>query len=181
LVDLHGGTLRAKSPGEGEGATFIINLPLSIVHPEGKAPDRVHPTHPSPTDQSLLPTLDGVHILVVDDEPDSRELIHRVLLERGASVALAASGAEALRLLTVSNPDLLLSDIGMPEMDGYQLMRRIRAGERQGRRLPALALTAFARSEDRKRALLAGYQSHLAKPFDVAELVIVLAGLVGRT
>ncbi|MEO8628201.1 MAG: PAS domain S-box protein [Betaproteobacteria bacterium] len=181
LVDVHGGTLRAASPGEGQGATFIIDLPLTIVHQEDDERDRVHPTHASAAVQSLLPTLDGVHILVVDDEPDSRELIHRVLLERGARVTLAASGAEALRLLAVSNPDVLLSDIGMPEMDGYQLLRRIRAGEQQGRRLPAVALTAFARSEDRKRALLAGYQSHLAKPFDVAELVIVLAGLVGRT
>ena len=92
-----------------------------------------------------------------------------------------ASGDEALQSLQNAEPDVLLSDIGMPSMDGYQLMRRIRASEGKGRRLPAVALTAFARTEDRKKAILAGYQSHIAKPFDIAELVILLAGMVGRT
>jgi CheY-like chemotaxis protein len=120
-------------------------------------------------------------VLVVDDEPDARDLIQRVLQEQGARVSVAAGGEEALRIMETAEPDALISDIGMPHMDGYQLMRRIRAAEPMGRRLPALALTAFARAEDRKRALLAGYQSHVAKPVDMAELVIVVAGLVGRT
>jgi len=132
-------------------------------------------------EHSVLPSLGGVHVLVVDDEADARQLIQRILEDRGATVATAASGEEALRLLQTSQPDVLIGDIGMPGVDGYQLIRQIRANEKKGRRMPAVALTAFARSEDRKTALLAGYQSHVAKPFDLAELVIVVAGLLGRT
>jgi PAS domain S-box-containing protein len=181
LVELHGGSLRAKSPGEGQGATFIVHLPLTILETKAESANRVHPTHAAAEEPSLLPSLAGVHALVVDDEADARDLIQRVLQEQGATVSLAASGAEAMRIMETSEPDILVSDVGMPDMDGYQLMRRIRASEPKGRRLPALALTAFARAEDRKRALLAGYQSHVAKPVDMAELVIVIAGLVSRT
>ena len=181
LVELHGGTLRAKSAGEGRGATFIVDLPLTIARLE-EEPARFHPTHPAATEeQALLPGLVGVRVLVVDDEMDARQLINRVLEERGAKVTAVASGEAALRILETSEPDVLVSDIGMPGMDGYQLIRRIRAGESKGKHIAAVALTAFARAEDRKKALLAGYQSHLAKPFDIAELVIVVAGLVGRT
>ena len=181
LVELHGGSLHAKSPGEGQGATFIVNLPLTILETDTEAANRVHPTHPAAEEQSILPNLAGVHALVVDDEADARDLIQRVLQEQGATVSVVASGEEAMRIMENSEPDIVISDIGMPDMDGYQLMRRIRASERQGRRIPAVALTAFARAEDRKRALLAGYQSHVAKPVDTAELVIVIAGLVRRT
>jgi len=182
LVELHGGTLQAKSAGEGCGATFIINLPITVMKAEDEQTDRSHRAPlPANEDQALLPSLSGVHILVVDDEPDARELIKRVLEDRSATVTTAASGDEALVLLQTSQPDVLVSDIGMPGMDGYQLMRRIRAGEAEGRRIGAAALTAFARTEDRKKALLAGYQAHIAKPFDLAELVIVVARLVGRT
>jgi len=181
LVELHGGSLRATSPGEGQGSTFVVDLPLKILQAEAASPDRIHPTHPVPEEQSTLPRLGGIHALVVDDEADARDLIQRVLLDQGATVSAAQSGAEALRIIETSNPDILISDIGMPEMDGYQLMRRIRASEREGEHIPAVALTAFARAEDRKRALLAGYQSHLAKPVDTAELLIVIAGLVRRT
>jgi PAS domain S-box-containing protein len=182
LVELHGGTLRAKSPGEGRGATFIVQLPLAIIRAEGEEPDRLHPTYPPASDvQALLPRLDDVRVLVVDDEADARELIKRVLEEQGASVTTASSGVDALGILQTSEPDVLLSDIGMPGMDGYQLMRRVRASQGKERRLSAVALTAFARAEDRKKAILAGYQSHLTKPFDIGELVIVVAGLLGRT
>jgi PAS domain S-box-containing protein len=181
LVELHGGSLHAKSPGEGQGATFVVHLPLTIRETEAESANRVHPTHAAAEERSLLPSLAGVHALVVDDEVDARDLIERVLQEQGATVSVAASGAEAMRIMETSEPDILISDVGMPDMDGYQLMRRIRASEPKGRRLPALALTAFARAEDRKRALLAGYQSHVAKPVDMAELVIVIAGLVNRT
>ena len=182
LVELHGGTLRAKSPGEGQGATFIVSLPLTIIRLEDEEPGRSHPTYPSATGvEALLPGLASVRVLVVDDELDARELMQRVLEEQGATVTAAASGEEALLILETSEPDILLSDIGMPGMDGYQLIRRIRASEAKGGRLPAVALTAFARPEDRKKVILAGYQSHLAKPFDIAELVIVVAGLLGRT
>jgi CheY-like chemotaxis protein len=122
-----------------------------------------------------------VRALIVDDEADALELIQRVLENQGALVTTARSADGALRLLESSTPDILISDIGMPGMDGYQFMRRMRAAEPRERRVPALALTAFARPDDRKHAILAGYQAHLAKPFDMAELAIVVAGLVGRT
>jgi hypothetical protein len=128
-----------------------------------------------------VPKLDGVRALIVDDEGDALELIRRVLESHGASVTTVGSGEEALRLLERSEPDVIISDIGMPGMDGYQFMRRMRAAEPKDRRTPALALTAFARPDDRKHAVLAGYQAHLAKPFDMAELAIVVAGLAGRT
>ena len=181
LVELHGGTLRAKSPGEGHGSTFIVSLPITIFRSEDEEADRVHPTSaPASEARALLPGLTGVRALVIDDEKDARELIQRVLEDQGAIVTIAPTGDEALRILETSEFDVLLSDVGMPGMDGYQLMRTIRAGETKEQWLPALALTAFARPEDRKKAILAGYQSHLAKPVDTAELVIVVAGLLGR-
>jgi hypothetical protein len=182
LIELHGGRLQAKSAGEGRGASFIINLPLTILSAEAEAPHRFHPTRPSaPEALPLLPRLDAIRVLAVDDETDARDLLQRVLAQQGAIVITAGSAEEALRILEAVRFDVLLSDIGMPGMDGYQLMRRIRATETKEQHLPALALTAFARPEDRKNVILAGYQSHLAKPFDLAELVIVIAGLVGRT
>jgi PAS domain S-box-containing protein len=181
IVELHGGSITAQSRGEGQGASFIVSLPLLLVQEEPTDVDRVHPTHPVDSEHALLPDLRGLQVLVVDDEPDARELIGRILEAQGARVRSASTAEEALRMIEVSRPDVLLSDVGMPGMDGYQLIRSIRAGELAGQRLPALALTAFARAEDRKRAMLAGYQSHLAKPFDTAELVIVVAGLANRT
>jgi hypothetical protein len=129
----------------------------------------------------LLPDLTGVRVLVVDDETDARELVKRALEGQGASVTTAASGDEALNVLEAARPDVVLSDVGMPDMDGYQLIRSIRASDSKVRRVPAIALTAFARAEDRKKAMLAGYQAHLSKPFEIAELVIMVAGLVDRT
>ena len=182
LVELHGGTLRAKSPGEGGGASFVVKLPLIVATPPQHESGGFHPTQSAALEtQTLLPRLDGVRALVVDDEPDARDLVRRVLEEHGAVVSTVASGEQALGALEAEPPDVLLSDIGMPGMDGYQLMRSVRASGSGHRRVPAIALTAFARGEDRKKALLAGYQSHLAKPFDIAELVIVVAGLVDRT
>jgi len=181
LVELHGGTLRAKSAGEGRGASFVVNLPLIVAATGQREPDRFHPTHSAAPDApTALPKLDGVRVLVVDDERDARDLIRRVLEDHGAVVSAVASGREALRALATEPPDVLLSDVGMPGMDGYQFMRSVRASDLDYRRVPAIALTAFARGEDRKKALLAGYQSHLAKPFDIAELVIVVAGLAER-
>ncbi len=181
LVELHGGSIHADSAGEGKGATFVVKLPITLVH-QTQDPYPVHSMpHSSALANQLLPTLSGVRILVVDDEADARELIERILENHEALVTTAASAEEALRCLSVSDPDVLISDIGMPGTDGYQLMRKIRASEPQGKRLPALALTAFARVEDRKRAILAGYQAHLAKPFDTTELVLIVAGLTNRT
>jgi PAS domain S-box-containing protein len=180
LVELHGGSIQAKSRGEGHGATFTVKLPLLVVQDEAESP-RVHPTHATDPENMLLPNLRALTVLVVDDEADARELVSRVLENQGAKVILAGSGEEALKVIEVNRPDVLVSDVGMPGMDGYQLMRQVRATETKGQRLPAIALTAFARAEDRKRAMLAGYQSHLAKPFDTAELVLVVADLVNRT
>jgi len=181
LVELHGGTIRAVSQGEGRGATFIVELPLSIVQLEDEASERMHPTAQTSHGELFpVPTLAGAHIFVIDDEPDARELLRRVLKDQSATVTTFVSGEAALEALKTHKPTVIVCDIGMPQMDGYQLMRALRAGEARGERIPALALTAFARPEDRKRALLAGYQAHLAKPFDIAELVLVLADLVGR-
>ena len=122
----------------------------------------------------------GVHVFIVDDEPDARDLLQQVFLEQGAYVTGFATAEAALVALQKARPAVIVSDIGMPNMDGYQFMRAVRANEARNERIPALALTAFARAEDRKKSLVAGYQAHLAKPFDVAELILVVADLVGR-
>jgi len=121
-----------------------------------------------------------VHVFSVDDEPDARELIRTVLEDRGAKVTSVGSAEEALAALKTTKPAVLICDVGMPKTDGYQLVRTLRAEASRGERIPALALTAFARAEDSKRSLVAGYQAHLAKPLDVGELILVVADLVGR-
>jgi len=179
LVELHGGTIHAKSAGEGRGATFIVRLPIVLVADDDNGDRDALPEH-AHGDAPTLPDLRGAQILVVDDEADARELVRRVLRNQGARVTTASSAEEALSMLRVSRPDLVISDIGLPGTDGYQFMRTLRAEEGSAQRLPALALTAFARADDRKRAMLAGYQAHLAKPFDTAELVLVAASLLQR-
>jgi PAS domain S-box-containing protein len=181
LVELHGGSIRAASGGEGKGATFFVHLPLSIGQFEDENDPRVHPTAETQAIESFaLPNLEGVHVFSVDDERDARELLQAVLEARGAKVTSFNSAEDALAALKTSKPSVLVCDIGMPKMDGYQLIRTLRASEPLGERIPALALTAFARAEDRKRSLVAGYQAHLAKPFDVGEFVLILANLIGR-
>jgi PAS domain S-box-containing protein len=182
LVELHGGTVEASSAGEGHGSTFVVNLPSIVLQSEpSPASNRAHPTQATSDVDAPLPDLRGVRVLIVDDEPDALELIRRVLQEQGAVPATAASGQDALKALEESTPDVIVSDIGMPLMDGFEFMRRVREREPRHTRIPALALTAFARTDDRKRAVLSGFQSYLAKPFDLAELVIVVAGLARRT
>lgn len=178
LVELHGGTIRAASQGENLGATFFVDLPLSIIQIDQEQEKRTHPTAPVHPEPLNLPRLDGVHIFIVDDEPDARELMRRVLEDQGAQVTDFTSAEDLLVALESTKPSLIVSDIGMPKMDGFQFMRALRAAELSNQRIPALALTAFARAEDRKRSLLAGYQAHLAKPFDVAEFLLVVADLV---
>ncbi len=181
LVELHGGVITAVSEGEGKGATFSVHLPLSIVRLNEQSAQRIHPTTETPSGEMLsLPRLDGVHIFVVDDEPDARELLRTVLEDQGANVTSFASAEDALAAIKTVKPTVLVCDVGMPKMDGYQLIRKLRAEEPRSERIPALALTAFARAEDRKRSLIAGYQAHLSKPFDVGELILVIADLVGR-
>lgn len=181
LVELHGGSIRAASAGEDCGATFVVELPLSIAQGVEGQGERAHPTAEAapPVDVLALPRLDGAHVFIVDDEPDARELLRRVLEDQGAQVTAFASVEAVLAALRASRPSIIVSDVGMPGMDGYQLIRALRAQLRDDR-VPALALTAFARAEDRKRSLAAGYQAHLAKPFDVAELILVIAGLLRR-
>jgi PAS domain S-box-containing protein len=177
IVELHGGTVAASSPGAGHGSTFVVSLPVAITTPRG--PDAVHPRAEPPTAAAAaadLPRLDGYRVLVVDDEPDARALIERILRRCGADVATAGGADEAFDLLRRGPPDLILSDVGMPGQDGYQFLRRVRALSReQGGDTPAVAITAFARSEDRRRALTAGFQMHLPKPVEPAELLAVVA------
>ena len=181
LVELHGGSIRAASLGEGRGATFSVQLPLSIAQLNDQSGPRIHPTAETQSGEVMsLPRLEGVHVFVVDDEPDARELLRAVLEDQGGKVTSFTSAEDALAALKTTKPTVLVCDIGMPKMDGYQLIRALRAEESRRERIPALALTAFARAEDRKRSLVAGYQAHLAKPFDVGELILVVADLVGR-
>jgi signal transduction histidine kinase/CheY-like chemotaxis protein len=181
LVELHGGTVRAKSPGEGHGSTFVVLLPLSIVHMTSADGQRVHPRAeadgPDCEDDATL-NLKGIRVLVVDDEPDARETMQQILEHCDAEVRTAASAAEGLQALQEWQPHVLLSDIGMPGEDGYGLIRQVRAlPPERGGRTPAAALTAFARGEDRRRALMAGFQMHVAKPVEVNELAAVVASL----
>jgi PAS domain S-box-containing protein len=182
LVELHGGTVQAHSEGEGRGSRFVVHLPLAAVH----ADDRERREHPRSAQGPALDfravDLSGVKVLVVDDEPDARELLARVLGDCRATVLAAASAVEALKIVSAERPHVLVSDIGMPEVDGYELLRRVRAlGEEGGGRIPAIALTAFARSEDRTRALQRGFQVHVAKPVEPAELAATVASVAGRT
>jgi PAS domain S-box-containing protein len=182
LVELHGGTVRVKSAGEGKGATFIVALPISVTRSE----DAGRHERPSFADVDLfsveLPSLAGITVLIVDDEPDARGIIGRIVEERGARTIVASGGDEALALLRRESADILVSDIGMPDFDGYRLIQTIRSIRStlpaNTRNLPAIALTAYARAEDRQRALLAGYQMHLSKPVEPRELVAGIASLL---
>ncbi|HEV7300331.1 MAG TPA: ATP-binding protein [Tepidisphaeraceae bacterium] len=183
IAELHGGTVWAKSPGEGKGSTFMVMLPLLVLHENGDSPSepRVHPaTAEADKVECEEADLAGVTVLVVDDEPDARELVRRFLGACGAAVVTAGSADEAMALLRERRPRVLVSDIGMPGADGYELMRQVRSlPATQGGRTPAIALTAFARTEDRTRAMRAGYNVHLSKPTESTELVAAVASLAG--
>jgi signal transduction histidine kinase len=183
LVELHGGSIEVKSPGEGMGATFVVELPLMVVHADSDDGARKHPKAPSAVPcLPGSPTLAGLKVLVVDDEPDARDLIKRVLEACEAEVIAAGSATEALGMIEQDRPNVLVSDIGMPGIDGYEFLQKVRAmGSSRGGLLPAVALTAFARSEDRTRTLMAGYQVHVSKPVEPAELVATIASVAGRT
>ena len=175
LVEMHGGTVSAHSAGEGQGATFTVRIPAVPVHARVREEALLSAPLTAPR---LTRELAGVRILVVDDDPDARSLAQRVLEDSGAGVRTAASAAEALAALeAVELPDVVVSDIGMPEQDGYDLIRQVRALPGAASRIPAVALTALARGEDRSRALQAGYQRHISKPVDPAELVCLIADL----
>ncbi|TMB34197.1 MAG: PAS domain-containing protein [Deltaproteobacteria bacterium] len=176
IVDLHGGTVRAQSAGDGRGANFTVELP--IMSSRADAAERISPSHEGAV-RSGAPALKGVKILVVDDDADARELLSMILEHAGAETATAGCVDEALAVLERFKPDVLVSDIGMPEHDGYCLIRKIRAGEGNGMSgIPAVALTAFARDEDRSQALESGFQAHLAKPIEPGELTAIIARLI---
>jgi len=185
LVELHGGTVTVVSPGIGQGTTFTVTLPAMIIPQPPSDPEPLNSIVETKPRVEASPTLEGLQILVVDDEADALELLSTILQNNGAEVIAVASVKQALTIIetaTDRSPDVLVSDIGMPDEDGYSLIRKLRQLEAQrGGKLPAIALTAYAASDDRRQALLAGFQMHLTKPVDAAELVAVVASLTGRT
>jgi CheY-like chemotaxis protein len=175
LVELHAGSVDAQSSGEGKGAKFIVRLPVR----EATLLPRMAET---PSGGMATPAmLTGLRLLVVDDDPGARELITGMLAGFGAQVIVAEGGQAALQLLFAERPDVLIADLGMPEMDGYALIEQVRALDPDfGGKTPAVAVTAYASPQDRLRALQAGYQNHVAKPVEAEELAIVIASLAGR-
>jgi PAS domain S-box-containing protein len=181
LVEMHGGMVTAESPGEGAGTTFKVILPLLSVHQELSAGAMTRPLIGSNPLTAWQPSLNDLRVLVVDDEPDARELIAVVLTGRGADVVAVGSAGEALAEMERGRFDVLVSDIGMPLMDGYTLIEKVRQlPKERGGRIPAAALTAYAGVEDRMRALSAGYQMHIPKPVEPAELTTIVANLAER-
>jgi PAS domain S-box-containing protein len=178
LVELHGGTVSARSDGLGKGSLFTVHLPLRAVRLDlsatGQHDDGVPPI------ESILPRLDGLRILMVDDEADARDLLAKVLRDAGAIVAAVGSVVEALQVIETVQPQVLLSDIAMTAQDGYDFIRLVRKSGRSAKDLPAIALTAFAHKEDIRRVLLSGFQMHVAKPVDPYDLIAVVASLAGR-
>jgi CheY-like chemotaxis protein len=182
LVELHGGTVRAFSRGANQGAKFTVSLPVRAIQQiAADETDAAPESESHPLDCESF-QLDGVRVLALDDEQDSRELICRILEECGCIVSTAASVDEALSKLEQETPDVVISDIGLPGRDGYDFVRswRKQEQERQLPKIPAVALTAYARAEDRRRALVAGFQAHVAKPVDQGELLAIIASLTGR-
>jgi signal transduction histidine kinase/CheY-like chemotaxis protein len=178
LVEAHGGTVEAESPGVGQGSTFSLTLPLLAVNIEAGEVGRVGRTLEITVAGRPVPALAGVRVLVVDDDDDARQMIGAVLKRVGADVRDCGSADEAIKTLRQWQPDVMVSDIGMPGEDGYDLIRRVRAlAAEHGGRTPAAALTAYAREDDRRRTLAAGYQLHVAKPIGSTELVTAVASL----
>ena len=179
IVELHGGVARAESPGENRGATFTVDLPLTATRVGGLEPEPAR----RPLDREIVrpAVLKGLRVLVVDDEADARELMRIVLRSSGAEVMSAASAEEAFEHVEQWHPDILVSDIGLPDVDGYALIQKLRTLEAErGWSIPALAVTAYARAEDRTRALSSGFQMHVAKPLEPADLVAAITRLLGK-
>jgi PAS domain S-box-containing protein len=174
LTELHGGVVRADSAGEHRGATFAIVLPAGAANAFSTSSPG-----PSPQESHAPVSLNDLHVLVVEDEADTLEFLKRLLENHGATVQGAASAHEALQVISERNPQIIVSDIGLPDIDGYDLIQRIREREGATRHLPAIALTAYARAEDRARSLGAGYQAHLAKPVEPNELLMTIASFAG--
>ena len=185
LVELHGGNVRIASGGEGLGATVTVQIPLSSASmPAGGSGREAKAGFTEQTDDDACShfNLSGLTVLIVDDAADARDILARMLEDCHVRVQQASSAEEAMSILSEERTDVLVSDIGMPEMDGYEFIRRVRAQtDGKSRNVPAVALTAFARSEDRTRALLAGFQMHLAKPVQPTELMAAIGSLAGKT
>jgi PAS domain S-box-containing protein len=181
LVELHGGAITAYSDGEGHGAVFTLTLPIAPIRRRNTVMPSRTPESPVPPLFISPPELEGLRVLVVDDEPDARDMLHSMLGHCKVVVTVASNAAEALNLLRTTRPDVLVSDIGMPGEDGYDLIRKVRAlAAVEGGRTPAVALTAYARQVDRTQALKAGFDMHVPKPIDPSELAIVIANLHAR-
>src|SRR6185295_17152438 len=177
LAELHGGSVKAASPGEGQGSTFTVNLPIVTTQSE-EGDTRLRDTH----DLDTLPRLTDVSVLIVDDEADSLMFFGRLLEECGAHVLLAVDADQAMDTLRSEQVDILISDIGMAGADGYQLIQQVRAQvDERIATIPAVAVTAYARADDRRRLLLAGFQMHLSKPVEPQELAAGIASLIGLT
>jgi signal transduction histidine kinase/CheY-like chemotaxis protein len=181
LTEMHGGTIEAASAGEGKGSTFRVKIPLMIVHPRPEDTGAVHPRGVLGAQEIPLGGLHGVHVLAVDDDADALSLVAEVLEAAGARVRTASSADEALHQLDTEPPDVLVTDLGMPRVDGFHLIEQVRRHPNPSvRQIPAAALTAYARSDDRVKALRAGFHIHLAKPIDPAELLATVAALARR-
>jgi CheY-like chemotaxis protein len=181
IVEMHGGSVQVASEGEGLGATFRVRLPLMIVHAEAAPEPREHRRTAGMAPLTNVGDLTGVRVMAVDDDQDALGLLRTVLETAGAAIVTAPSAAEALEQLETVRPDVLLVDLGMPGVDGFEFIARLRASPDPGLRdIPAAALTALARSDDRTRALRSGFEMHLAKPVDPGELVASVATLVRR-
>jgi PAS domain S-box-containing protein len=182
LVELHGGVVHARSEGVGKGAEFVVELPVSVLSRRAATADRAQIEPPVGEGlRGTMPVLDGLRILFVDDEPDAREVVAAIFQETGAEVSTASNVEEALQTLESFKPQILISDIGMPGEDGYSLIRKVRAlPADRGGTIPAIALTAFARTQERLKVLSAGYQMHVSKPLEPLELAIVVASLTNR-
>ena len=181
LVELHGGTVRAESKGDGEGASFTVRLPTLIALSAIEEKDRVHPVMEEIMPVQDIPSLKNLKVLVVDDEAGAREVAAAILSQADADVRVAGSADDALAVLDEWQPDVLVADIGMPEVDGYEFIREVRLrSPENGGTIPAAALTAYARTQDRLRVLSEGYQMHVPKPIQPAELITVVASLAKR-
>ena len=173
IVEMHGGTVRADSPGVGLGATFTVELPLV-----NQGDTQTRPPAQSDAASGAAAVLKDAYIVVVDDEADSRDLMVSILESAGAEVVAVANAAEGLRAIYEWTPALVISDIGMPYADGFELLRQLRLMGEPHASIPAIALTAYARDEDRQRSLAAGFQAHVGKPFDVETLLGAAADLI---
>jgi CheY-like chemotaxis protein len=181
LVELHGGTISAESQGPGRGAVFTVALPLAQERRDPARAEERRREVDRRRSRSGVVRLDGLHVLLVEDDDDSRKLLGTMLKRYGARVTSTKSAKEALRVFEEELPDVLISDIGMPDEDGYELIRKLRlAPPEKGGSTPAIALTGYASRKDRERALSAGYQQHIAKPVEQSDMIAAIAALVGR-